>query len=207
MLIGVEYRDLVILLANGQSVNDIKKQYKSREAGEDIKLQNGRSLLALCKEKGLDFTFMYRAIFTYQVTPEEAQKQYQITWETIPLNWINQKYGSILEQLGISGMQWQAIVKMLQNNKMTLGEALESNIIRRNAIEKGLSLKWGEAVYGLAHMREKIGSDFHSEISINQKEREFISSCNQELLELKQKIQVDRAQIPSESRKPGGIEI
>ena len=104
-------------------------------------------------------------------------------------------------------MQWQAIVKMLQNNKMTLGEALESNIIRRNAIEKGLSLKWGEAVYGLAHMREKIGSDFHSEISINQKEREFISSCNQELLELKQKIQVDRAQIPSESRKPGGIEI
>lgn len=189
LLIGVRYRDLINLLNEGKTINEIKEKYVSQEAGEKIELPNGQTLLEYCTENKFNFAFMYRAIHTYGKTLQEAVAEYKNDDQHIPMSWVVEKYRTELNNLQLTASEYAIIINDLSSGKMSLEETIEKYVVMKNARENQLEVKWGEALYGLVKMREVLGEEFHSDISIDEKERKFIDESEVELLEIRKKMQ------------------
>ena len=86
------------------------------------------------KNRKLNPLFMYRAVYTYGKTEFEAIQAARNDGVKIPIEWINSKYGVVLEKMGIPGMQRIAIIKLLQNSIDIKTEKLNNYIDKIKAI-------------------------------------------------------------------------
>lgn len=189
LLLGVKFRDLINFLNAGMSINEIKEKHVTQECEGNIKLQNAKSLLQLCIRFKLDFALMYRDVNTYGKSWNEAVTEHSSGNQSIPINWICEKFDSTLSRLGLTGIASTIIIKDLQNNKISLEEALENYVIRKNARSKGVSIEWADSLYTLARGRKLIGEEFKGEIKLDENEMDFIKECELELSELKKLMQ------------------
>lgn len=181
LLIGIKYSVLNNLLNQGMTISQIKEIYPCENAGENIKLPNGQTLLEFCVKNKLNFTFMYRAIHTYGKTIEEAIAVFEAGEQTIPAKWIHDKYMPEFNKLGITGIQITAVVHNLINNQISLEESLEEGILRKNAKKNGISEEWGEILYSILETRKIIGEEFQKDICLNENELQFLNECQAEL--------------------------
>lgn len=188
ILTGVRHRNLIVLLNEGMSIDEIKKKYQNQQPAENLKLKSGQTVLSYCVQNKIDFTLFYRAIATYRKKASEAVAQCKSGNNEIPIQWIYERYGDTLENLKIGRHQAIAIIYDLRKRKMTLDEAIEACTIRKNARKIGISDEWGETLYGLVKMRELLGEEFHREIKIDENESKFIEACDDEILELKRRF-------------------
>ena len=189
ILIGVRYEHLINLLNEGLKIDEIKEKYQTQQPSENIKLKNGQTLLEFCLERKIDFSFFYRAIVTYRKSLSEVLKQSKCNNNQIPINWIYEKYGDVFKQLELNDAQVAAIIYSLKIKKLTLDEAMEECIIRKNARKIGIPDEWGESLFSLIKMRKLVGEQFHKEITIDIDEIVFLDACIAEKVELRTKLQ------------------
>ncbi len=181
LLFGVKHTILNNFLNQGMTISEIKEIYPCENAGENIELPNGQTLLEYCVKNKLNFTFMYRAITTYGKTIEEAINAFQHAEQTIPASWVYDRYNQEFDKLGITAIHTTAVVHNLINKQISLEEDLEERILRKNAKKNGLSEEWGEALYSILETRRIIGEEFQKEICLNENEMQFLEECQAEL--------------------------
>lgn len=181
LLIGVKYNVLNNLLSQGMTISQIKEIYPCENAGENVKLPNGQTLLEYSVKNKLNFTFMYRAIHTYGKTPKEAIAVFKTGDQTIPAKWIYNKYMPEFNKLGITGIQTTVIVHNLINKQISLEEELEERILRKNAKKNGMSEEWGETLYSIIETRKLVGEEFQKGICLKENEEKFLNECQAEL--------------------------
>ena len=181
ILLNVKYRDLINLINSGMTINEINEKYVKNEQSEQIKLHNKRVLLEFCIQKNLNFAFLYRAINTYGKSLPEAIEECRKNDKALPDAWIMERYETILAEAQIPNYQFIAIRNELQNNKISLEDAIEICVIRKNARNYGISEQWGETVYGIAKTRQMIGDEYERKFEINSLEQAFIKDSEQEI--------------------------
>lgn len=188
LILGIKYRHMINFLVSGMSVNEIKEKFTTTNLSQKIKFENKKILLEFCKQKNLDFTFIYRAIHTYRKDLSTAMQECQKDDKNIPMGWITERYLPILQRLNIPNMQTTVIVKELQKNKHSLEEAIEKSIIRKNARMYDIPYLWAENLYGMVKAREILGIQHQSQIVLSETEQEFINSSEKEIQDLIGKI-------------------
>lgn len=193
LLIGVRYINLVNLLNEGMSVDEIKNKYRNQEAAENIILKNGQTLLEYCVKNGFDFTFFYRSIVTYKRKASEVVELCERGYTDIPIEWINERYINYFKKLEAPIAQIAAIMYDLRKNRVSLEEALELCTIRKNARKSEIDEEWAEILYSLVKTREMAGDEIHSEIKLDEIETQFINTCKNEIMKLRCKIYRDPA--------------
>ena len=156
IVLGIKYSQLVNLLNQGMSIEQIKEQYASQETkARQIKqkreyklLTNGQTLLEYCVSNGLNYSFIYRAINTYGKTLEEAVREYNNKGSKMPKTWIFEKYGLLLRHLFTSmKVSIDAVVDYMREEYISMDEALEKYIVGRNAKQSNLDPDWMQEVY------------------------------------------------------------
>ena len=195
ILLGIDYNEILVLLSDGYQISEIIDIYYGQDEGQDSKLEARRAVLDFytqMKNRKLNPLFMYRAVYTYGKTEFEAIQAARNDGGKIPIEWINSKYGVVLEKLGIPGMQRIAIIKLLQNSFMTLGEALENNVIRKNAIEMGLDPELGGALYALTRTRNRLENEICNDIIISDEESNLIRKIQNDLVGIQGKVQEEQ---------------
>ena len=195
ILLGIDYNEILVLLSDGYQISEIIDMYYGQDEGQDSKLGARRAVLDFytqMKNRKLNPLFMYRAVYTYGKTEFEAIQAARNDGVKIPIEWINSKYGVVLEKMGIPGMQRIAIIKLLQNSFMTLGEALESNVIRKNAIELGVDPELGGALYALTRTRNRLGNEISNDIIISDEESNLIRAIQNDLVGIQGKVQEEQ---------------
>ena len=188
LILGIKYRHVINFLVSGMSINEIKEKFVTTNLSQKIKFENKKTLLEFCKQKNLDFTFMYRAIHTYRKDLSTAMQECQKDDKSIPMGWISERYIPILQKLNVPNMQVTVIVNELQKNKHSLEESIEKSIIRKNARMYGISFLWAENLYGLVKAREIIGRQYQNQIVLSEEEQDFVNSSEKEIQELVGKI-------------------
>ena len=196
ILLGVNFRDLINLLSSGMTIDEVKRRQIGEDSGKKIKFDNKQVLLEFCIEKKKNFTYIYRAVCTYGKTLLEAISESENGNNLIPINWTYEKYGGILNDLGYNGMKSMIIANELRNNNMSLEEAIEMSIIRKNARSYGISVELADVIYTLSRGRKLLGEEFQSEIQVDEAEKAFIKDCEEELAEIKRKMQEDSSSMP-----------
>lgn len=181
LLIGVKYSILNNLLNQGMTISQIKEIYPCENAGENIKLPNGQTLLKYCVKSRLNFTFLYRAVTTYGKTIEEVTTSIEDGEQTIPASWVYNKYNSRFDELGITAIHTTAVVHNLISKQISLEEDLEERVLRKNAKRNGIPEQWGEILYSILETRKIVGKDFQSQICLNENEIQFLNECESEL--------------------------
>lgn len=195
ILLGIDYNEILVLLSDGYQISEIIDMYYGQDEGQDSKLGARRAVLDFytqMKKRKLNPLFMYRAVYTYGKTEFEAIQAARNDGVKIPIEWINSKYGVVLEKMGIPGMQRIAIIKLLQNSFMTLGEALENNVIKKNAIEMGLDPELGGALYALTRTRNRLGNEISNDIIISDEESNLIRAIQNDLVGIQGKVQEEQ---------------
>ena len=156
IILGIPYSELVNLLNDGISIEQIKEQYASKgQTDRQIKqkrehklLPNGKTLLEYCVSNGLNYSFMYRAINTYGKNLEEATQEYKNKGSKMPKKWIFEKYGLLLRHLFTSmKVNIDVVVDYMRKEYISMDEALEKYIVKRNAKQSNLDTDWIEEVY------------------------------------------------------------
>ena len=196
IILGTKYSKLINSLNNGMSIEEIKEQNQDRNKRiklkqEYIRLSNGQTLLEYCVENGLNYAFIYRAINTYGKTIEEAVQQYRENGSNMPNNWIFEKYGLLLRHLMTSNrIDIQRVVDYMRKEQISMNEAIEKYVIRRNAKNKKLDADWMQEIYGV--LTDKNMSDEYEEFKktfyIEETEEECIVKSQEEIQVLERKL-------------------
>ncbi len=196
IILGIKVSKLVSLLNKGVTIEEIKKQKIPRKKVEDKKqkytvLPNGQTLLEYCIENKLNYSSIYRAINVYGKSLEEATEQYKKEGQTIPGNWIFKRYGVLLRHLLLeNNVNIDNVVRYMRENQMSIGEAIEKYIIRKNAKEQKLDADWMEELYPIL-TDEKIGNeydDFKKTFFITDNEEKCVLQSNSEIENIKRTL-------------------
>lgn len=154
IILGVKYSELINCLKNGMSIEEIKKQKPNNSKRMKLKqeymiLSSGQTLLEYCVENGVNYAFIYRAINTYGKTIEEAVQEYRKNGSNMPRNWVFEKYGVLLRHLMTSSnIDIQRVVDYMRKEQISMSEAIEKYVIRRNSKDNKLDSDWMQEVYG-----------------------------------------------------------
>lgn len=189
LILGIKYRHVINFLVSGMSFNEIKEKFTTTNLSQKMRFENKKTLLEFGKQKKLDFTFMYRAIHTYRKDLSTATQECEKDNKNIPMAWIVERYVPILEKLNVPNMQTMVIVDELQKNKVSLEEAIEKSIIRKNSRMHDISFLWAETLYGMIKAREILGQEYQSQIVLSEIEQNFINSSEKEIRDLLGKFQ------------------
>lgn len=181
LLIGVKNSVLNNLLNQGMTISQIKEIYPCENAGENITLPNGETLLEYSVKNKVNFTFLYRSTQTYKKTPEVAKAAFELDEKNIPANWIYDRYMQDFNEMEVIGVPTVAMVHNLMKKQISLEELLEENILRINAEKNGIPVEWEKILYSIIETRQIIGEEYQSEICFNEKEKDFIQACQAEL--------------------------
>ena len=155
IILGMKYSELINSLNSGMSIEEIKKQNQNKTKRNKLKqeynfLPNGQTLLEYCVEAGVNYAFIYRAINTYGKTLDEAVNEYRNNGSQLPHKWIFEKYGILLRHLFVNnGINIQRVVDYMRKEQISIIEAIEKYIIRKNAKDLNLDADWMQEVYGL----------------------------------------------------------
>lgn len=196
IILGIKVSKLVSLLNKGMTIEEIKNQKIPRKEVEYKKqkytvLPNGQTLLEYCIENKLNYSSIYRAINVYGKSLEEATEQYKKEGQTIPGNWIFKRYGVLLRHLLLeNNVNIDNVVRYMRENQMSIGEAIEKYIIRKNAKEQKLDADWMEELYPIL-TDEKIGNeydDFKKTFFITDNEEKCVLQSNSEIENIKRTL-------------------
>jgi len=155
VILGIKYMTLVNMLNKGMTIEQIKEQQapampRNKLKQEVLTLENGQSLLEYCVENGLNYSYIYRAINTYGKTLAEAVKSYQENGSKLPNHWIFEKFGLLLRHLMTENkMNIQSVVRYMRAENLSMSEAMEKYVIRRNAKKEELDPDWMQEIYGV----------------------------------------------------------
>ncbi len=196
IILGIKYSELINSLNSGMPIEEIKAQNQNSSKRQKLKqeyniLSNGQTLLEYCVENGLNYAFIYKSINTYGKTLEEAVQEYRKNGSKIPNNWIFGKYGLLLRHLMTSmGVNIQRVVDYMRKEQISMNEAIEKYVIRRNAKSEKLDADWMQELYGV--LTDENMSDEYEEFKktfyIDETEEECITKSHTEIQALERKI-------------------
>ena len=178
------------------SVEQIKAQNytpskRTKLKQEYTKLPNGQTLFEYCVDNGLNYSFVYRAINTYGKTLDEAVQEYQTNGSNMPNRWIFEKYGLLLRHLMTeNSIDIQRVVDYMRKEQISMSEAIEKYIIRRNSKQENLDADWMQEVYAVLtdeNMADEY-DEFKKAFYIDDKEEECIIQSYDEVHRLDRKI-------------------
>lgn len=196
IILGVKYSELINCLKNGMSIEEIKKQKPNNSKRMKLKqeytiLSSGQTLLEYCVENGLNYAFIYRAINTYGKTIEEAVQEYRKNGSNMPRNWVFEKYGVLLRHLMTSSnIDIQRVVDYMRKEQISMSEAIEKYVIRRNSKDNKLDSDWMQEVYGILtdeNMSDEY-EEFKNTFYIDETEEECIIKSQREIQALERKL-------------------
>jgi len=198
IILGIKYSELINSLNSGMPIDEIKAQNKKSSKGKRIKrkqeyirLSNGQTLLEYCLENRLNYAFMHRAMNTYGKTVEEAVHQYRKNGSNMPSNWIFEKYGLLLRHLmSDNGVDMQRMVDYMRKEQISMSEAIEKYIIRRNSKDRKLDADWMQEVYGVVtdeNMQEEY-EEFKKAFYIDEAEETCIMKSKKEIQSIERKL-------------------
>lgn len=196
IILGVKYSELINCLKNGMSIEEIKKQKPNNSKRMKLKqeytiLSSGQTLLEYCLENGVNYAFIYRAINTYGKTIEEAVQEYRKNGSNIPRNWVFEKYGVLLRHLMTSSsIDIQRVVDYMRKEQISMSEAIEKYVIRRNSKDNKLDSDWMQEVYGILtdeNMSDEY-EEFKNTFYIDETEEECIIKSQREIQALERKL-------------------
>lgn len=196
IILGVKYSELINCLKNGMSIEEIKKQKPNNSKRMKLKqeytiLSSGQTLLEYCLENGVNYAFIYRAINTYGKTIEEAVQEYRKNGSNMPRNWVFEKYGVLLRHLMTSSsIDIQRVVDYMRKEQISMSEAIEKYVIRRNSKDNKLDSDWMQEVYGILtdeNMSDEY-EEFKNTFYIDEKEEECIIKSQREIQALERKL-------------------
>lgn len=196
IILGVKYSELINCLKNGMSIEEIKKQKPNNSKRMKLKqeytiLSSGQTLLEYCVENGVNYAFIYRAINTYGKTIEEAVQEYRKNGSNMPRNWVFEKYGVLLRHLMTSSnIDIQRVVDYMRKEQISMSEAIEKYVIRRNSKDNKLDSDWMQEVYGILtdeNMSDEY-EEFKNTFYIDEKEEECIIKSQREIQALERKL-------------------
>lgn len=196
IILGVKYSELINCLKNGMSIEEIKKQKPNNSKRMKLKqeytiLSSGQTLLEYCLENGVNYAFIYRAINTYGKTIEEAVQEYRKNGSNMPRNWVFEKYGVLLRHLMTSSnIDIQRVVDYMRKEQISMSEAIEKYVIRRNSKDNKLDSDWMQEVYGILtdeNMSDEY-EEFKNTFYIDETEEECIIKSQREIQALERKL-------------------
>lgn len=196
IILGVKYSELINCLKNGISIEEIKKQKPNNSKRMKLKqeytiLSSGQTLLEYCVENGVNYAFIYRAINTYGKTIEEAVQEYRKNGSNMPRNWVFEKYGVLLRHLMTSSsIDIQRVVDYMRKEQISMSEAIEKYVIRRNSKDNKLDSDWMQEVYGILtdeNMSDEY-EEFKNTFYIDETEEECIIKSQREIQALERKL-------------------
>lgn len=196
VILGIKYTILINMMNKGMSIEQIKTQSQTHSKRtklkqEYTKLSNGQTLLEYCVENGLNYSFIYRAINTYGKTLEEAVQEYQTNGSNMPNKWIFEKYGLLLRHLMTeNSIDIQRVVDYMRNEQISMSEAIEKFIIRRNSKQDNLDADWMQEVYAVLtdeNMADEY-DEFKKAFYIDDKEEYCIIQSYDEVQKLERKL-------------------
>lgn len=196
IILGVKYSELINCLKNGMSIEEIKKQKPNNSKRMKLKqeytiLSSGQTLLEYCVENGVNYAFIYRAINTYGKTIEEAVQEYRKNGSNMPRNWVFEKYGVLLRHLMTSSnIDIQRVVDYMRKEQISMSEAIEKYVIRRNSKDNKLDSDWMQEVYGILtdeNMSDEY-EEFKNTFYIDETEEECIIKSQREIQALERKL-------------------
>lgn len=196
VILGIKYTELINMLNKGMSIEQIKEQNKIQSKRGKIKqeyinLSNGQTLLEYCVDNELNYAFIYRAINTYGKTLEESVKEYQTNGSKLPSHWIYEKYGLLLRHLmTVNRVDIQRVVNYMRKEQISMNEAMEKYIIRRNSKKENLDADWMQEVYAVLtddNMSDEY-DDFKKAFYIDEKEEECVIQSYDEVQNLERKM-------------------
>ena len=183
LIIGIKYGELKNLLDKGYTVEQILNMdlkptiHRSISSRKSIQLPNGQSLSEYCIENNLNYACIYRAINTYGKSLEEAVSNYNKYGQNIPITWIYEKYGILLKHLLLKyKIDIKSVIEYMRKDIISLDEAVEKYIIRKNAKNSGLNEEWLEELYGVLTDESIAGEydDYLKAFYVEDKEEECI---------------------------------
>jgi hypothetical protein len=184
------------MLNSGMKIEDIKKQKnkihrKNSIRHETLKLPNGQPLLDYCVENGLNFSCIYYAINTYGKSIDEAVEEYRKNGQKIPQKWIHEKYGILLKHLLLqNGVKSRNIISYMRKENISINDALEEYVIRKNAKKLDLDYDWMHELYVVLtdeNMTDEY-DDFKSAFYVSDTEEDCIIESYDEVEHLQRKL-------------------
>lgn len=196
IILGIKYSELINSLNSGMTIEEIKAQ--NQNTGKRLKLKqeykilsNGQTLLEYCVENGLNYAFIYRAINTYGKSIEDAVQEYRNNGSNVPNSWIFEKYGLLLRHLMTSNsIDIQRVVDYMRKEQISMNEAIEKYVIRRNSKDKKLDADWMQEVYGVLTDENMSNEydEFRRAFYIDEAEEECIIKSHDEVQALERKL-------------------
>lgn len=196
IILGIKYSELINSLNAGMSTEEIKAQNQNSSKRMKLRqeytiLSNGQTLLEYCVENGLNYAFIYRTINTYGKTLEEAVKEYKENGSNTPTKWIFEKYGLLLRHLMTSSsIDIQSVVDYMRKEQISMSEAIEKYIIRRNSKDGKLDADWMQEIYGVLTDRNMSDEyeEFKKTFYIDEAEEKCITKSQREIQTLERKL-------------------
>jgi len=196
VILGIKYTELINMINKGMSIKQIKEQNKihpkrTKQKQEYVNLSTGQTLLEYCVDNGLNYSFIYRAINTYGKTLEEASREYQNSGSNLPSHWIFEKYGLLLRHLMTeNNIDIQRVVYYMRKEQISMSEAVEKYIIRKNSKKENLDADWMQEVYAVLTDDNMVDEydDFKKAFYINEKEEECVIHSYDEVKNLERKL-------------------
>lgn len=196
IILGIKESELINMLNSGMSIEEIKQQKPNRTRRstlkqQTLKLPNGQPLLDFCVENGLNFSCIYYAINTYEKSVEEAIAEYRKNGQNIPQQWIFEKYGILLKHLLLqNNVNIQRVVSYMRKENISINDALEEYVIRKNCRNLGLDYEWMHELYGVLtdeNMKEEY-DDFKNTFFVSEQEEDCIIESYDEIENLQRKL-------------------
>ncbi len=195
IILGIKYSELMNSINGGMSIEEIKKQNKGQKRNkvkqEITKLPDGQTLLEYCVKNGLNYSYIYRAINTYGKSLNEATMEYQQNGSNLPNKWVFEKYGLLLRHLMTkNNIDIQRVVGYMRKEQLSMSEAIEKYIIRKNAKKEKLDPDWMQEVYAVLsdeNMEDEY-EEFKKTFYIDQKEERCVQRSSEEIENIERKL-------------------
>ena len=168
IVLGIKESELLNMLNSGMKIDDIKKlktekPRKSPMSNKKLVLPNGQSLLEYCIENG----------------------------QEIPSSWIYEKYGILLKHLLLNNnINSQRVVSYMRKENISLNDALEEYVLRKNSKEANVDYDWMHELYSVLtdeNMKDEYDA-FKNTFYVTDQEEECIIKSYDEIENLQRKL-------------------
>lgn len=197
ILLGMKERELITLLNQGMTYEQIKEMNKNKTSrgnigkNEKLMYDDKISLLQYCIDNNINYSCIFYSITVYGMSKEEAIENYRKCGQRIPTTWIFEKYGVLLKHLYLSeGMDYKQIILEMRNYIIGLDEATENYIIRRNSKQMKVDYQWVKELYSilaLENLPEDEKTKYLEEFYVTRKEKDCISKSKTDIERFKRK--------------------
>lgn len=199
-ILGIKRASLTAYINKGMTIDEIKEHISKKDETKVIRKKrsstimydNQKSLLQYCIENKLNYSCIYYAITEYGKTKEEAIEYYQKNGQKIPISWIYERYGVLLKHLLLNeNIDYKKILFIMREKQVSLREALECYVVRKDSEENNLDTEWQHEIYSIytePNMNDKEREEFIEEFYITPKEIDVINRSKVKVDELDRKL-------------------